>query len=139
VSFCEFKEYLKAEGIIQDEEDAKAYMSIFFDRGYDMENLDDDLYRFAGFLSEAFRKLYGENMAKDLWFLIDIDHASYKYNKVRVTRTVRIGKYEYDVEINAYDCKWGTVAENPDDFNQQVERFLKDTRNKLENLLTSIQ
>jgi hypothetical protein len=133
-----FKEYLRAEGVIQDEEDAKAYMPTFLDRGYDMENLDDDLYRFAGFLYQQFIKMFGEKLAEGLWFFEEIDHSEYKNNGIKVIKQVKIGKYDYDVEVSYYDCKWGTVAESPEDFNKEVESFLKETKERLDNLLQNI-
>jgi hypothetical protein len=134
----EFREYLKAEKVVDDDEDAEAYMAIFFDRGYDMESLDDDLLNFAEFLASEFKRMFGEKEAEGLWFLVDVDHIDYKYNGIRVERTVRIGEYDYDVEVSYYDCKWGTVAENPEDFNKKVDSFLKETKERLDNLLQNI-
>jgi hypothetical protein len=135
----EFREYLKADRVVDDDEDAEAYMAIFFDRGYDMESLDDDLYNFAGFLYQQFKKMFGEKLVEGLWFFEEIDHSEYKYNGIKVIKQVKIGKYEYDVEVSYYDCKWGEVAEDPEDFNEEVESFLKETKEKLDNLLQSIK
>lgn len=131
----EFKEFLKREGVVDSDEDAEAYMSDFINRNYDVETLDNNLYHFCGFLDEIFSKLYGKELAKGLWFFYDIDYGEYKYNSVKAVRKVLLGKYDYDVEVNVYDCKWGIVAKSPEDFNKSVERFLKETKDRLENLL----
>jgi len=134
----EFREYLIKEKVVSDEDDAEAYMTVYLDRGYDFEGLEDELWNFAGFLEEQFRKRYGDDAMEGLWFLEHVD-SDYKYNEIRVVKEVRIGKYEYDVVVNVYDCKWGEVADSPEDFNNEVDNFLKGTKEKLDNLLQNIK
>jgi hypothetical protein len=136
----EFKEYLKAENVVGDDEDAEAYMAIFLDRNYDMETLYHDLHNFAGFLYQQFKKMFGEKLAEGLWLFVDIgENSEYEYNSIKVMRPVKIGKYEYNVEVNSFNCKCGTVAESPEDFNKRVESFLKETKEKLDNLLQNMK
>jgi len=105
----EFVSCLKEENAFFDE----AYLKNYFERdSFTYENLSDDIYAFKEFLWKKFEERYGK--VKSLWFLQDIDHETFKYNKVRVTVLVKIGDFEYDVEIHSYNCKWGSVAENPD-------------------------
>ena len=131
-----FKEYLLRERIVDDEEDAEAYMRVFLDRGYDFENLADDLYNFAEFLWEQFSEMFGEELADGLSFNVNVDHYEFKYNTIDAVKRIYIGKYDYCIEINYLDCKWGTVAETPEGFNEVVEEFLKGTKERLVNLLT---
>ena len=135
----EFREYLIREEVVSDKADAEAYMAVYLHRDeYDFEFIADELWHFAGFLEEQFRKRFGDDAVRGLWFLEHVD-SDYKYNEVRVVKDVTIGKYEYEVVVNVYDCKWGEVAESPEDFNEQVDSFLKETKEKLDNLLQNIK
>ena len=134
----EFKQFLIREKVVEDDEDAEAYMGVYLNREYDFENIDNELWHFAGFLEEQFRKRFGDDAVRGLWFLEHVD-SDYKYNEVRVVKNVTIGKYEYEVVVNVYDCKWGELAESPEDFNEQVDSFLNKTKEKLDNLLQNIK
>jgi hypothetical protein len=135
----EFREYLIREEVVSDKADAEAYMAVYLHRDeYDFEFIADELWHFAGFLEEQFRKRFGEDAVRGLWFLEHVD-SDYKYNEVRVVKDVTIGKYEYEVVVNVYDCKWGEVAESPEDFNEQVDSFLNKTKEKLDNLLQNVK
>jgi hypothetical protein len=134
----EFREYLIREKVVEDEEDAEAYMGVYLNREYDFENIVNELWHFAGFLKEQFKKRFGEDAVKGLWFFERVD-SDYKNNEVRVVKDVTIGKYVYEVVVNVYDCRWGELAESPEDFNEQVDSFLKETKEKLDNLLQNIK
>jgi hypothetical protein len=130
----EFREYLIREGVVDDVEDAENYMAGYLGRS-DFEDLDDDLWHFTGFLREQFVKRFGE--VEGLDFLEHVD-SGYKYNEVRVIKEVVIGKYKYSVVVNVYDCKWGVVAGSIEEFNVNVDNFLRETKERLDNLLQNI-
>jgi len=134
-----FKEYLVREKIADDEKDAEAYMRVFLDRGYDFEDLEDDLYNLASFLRGEFEEMFGAELTDGLIFDFSVDHREYKYNTIEVYKKIQIGDYEYYVEINTYDCRWGTVAQSPQDFSEQMEEFLSETKERLVNLLRVVK
>jgi len=134
-----FKEYLIREKIADDREDAEAYMRVFLDRGYDFENLEDDMYNLACFLRAQFEEMFGKELADGLIFDLSVDHHEYKYNTIEVWRWIRVGKYEYRIEVNTFDLRWGVVAESQQEFSQQMLEFLNETKERVVNLLGAMQ
>ena len=133
----EFRKYLIREKVVNDEEDAEAYMADYLGRDYSFDSLENELWHFADFLNEQFRKRYGD--AEGLWFLVHVDYQDYEYNQIKVVKDARIGKYEYEVLVDVYDCRLGKVANSPEDFNKEVDRFLRETKERLDNLLQNIK
>jgi hypothetical protein len=134
-----FREYLIREKIAGDREDAESYMRVFLDRGYDFENLEDDMYNLACFLRAQFEEMFGKELADGLIFDLSVDHHEYKYNTIEVWRWIRVGKYEYRIEVNTFDLRWGVVAESPQEFSQQMLEFLNETKERVVNLLGAMQ
>ena len=134
-----FREYLVREKIAGDREDAEAYMRAFLDRGYDFENLEDDMYNLACFLRAQFEEMFGKELTDGLIFDLSVDHREYKYNTIEVWRWIRVGNTEYRIEVNTFDLRWGVVAESPQEFSQQMLEFLNETKERVVNLLGAMQ
>lgn len=134
--FEKFKEYLVREEVI-DRYGVDDYMKVYFDRQYDFENLDSDLYNLADFLRQELARLLGE---PDERFGIDVffDYREYKYNIIKILMKAKIGEFEYWIVLGDYLCKWGTVADDPKDFDKCMGDFLKELKERAENLKRSI-
>ena len=107
-------------------------MRRFLNRDYDFEGLDIDLTNFALFLEEQYKKRFG--IEKHLYFISEVDREDCKYNQIKVVKIILLNGKTYEVVINSYDCRWGSIAESREDFNKAVEDFLNDTKERLDNL-----
>jgi len=109
------------------EMDLQGYLKDFDD----WEMLSEHLYYLAHFIEEEFYKRHGNDYT--VWFSTEDDPEG-KYNEIRVTRRFTIGGKRYDVEVNSLELRWGVVAETVEEFNEVVDGFIEETKERLENL-----
>lgn len=119
-----FVEYSKEQGT--DDLTIRAYITKEPDV---FDNLQEFLYHLASFLENEWDK---RGLEANVYFTTEVDYSDYKYNNIVAKKDFHIEGESFLIEINSFLCKWGTVAESEKEFNEELEKFLKETKRRLD-------